>query len=225
MLWCSNQKQLHSLFLSLPLIIVIANLGISNIFLGCLHTNFSTVFVIWPFYKFSGNKISTLVLETCCTKDTSVASANELLFWIKGCSLWLRPLHQQKTAVGKEICGPSRGCSALLQACSLGAPFACDCPWNWSQKKHYRAEGRGEKNHKENEWEGRVLMHNAALNEQKKGRRIKQGCCVLTPISLTSPEGSDYCSICNSAQASKQSKLEENNPRFVICYSLYPYCK
>jgi len=44
--------------------------------------------------------------------------------------------------VGKEICGLSRGWSALLQAGSLGAPFVCDCPWHWSEKKHYRAEGR-----------------------------------------------------------------------------------
>lgn len=30
-------------------------------------------------------------------------------------------------------------------------------------------ELRGEKkNHKENEWEGRILRHNAAINEQKK---------------------------------------------------------
>ena len=83
---------------------------------------------------------------------------------------------------------------------------------------------REEKHHKENEWEGRGLMHNAALHEWKKGRRITQGCCVCTPIWLTYPEHSD-CSTCNSPQASKQSKLEENDPCFMFCCSLYPYCR
>lgn len=71
------------------------------------------------------------------------------------------------------------------------------------------ASGTGEKKNITKLREGKkpqreqVGMHSAAFHEQKKGRRIEQGCCVLTLISLTFPKGSDVCSICNSAQVSK----------------------
>lgn len=42
-----------------------------------------------------------------------------------------------ESSSGEEICGLSRGCSALLQACSVGAPFACSVG-----VKRKRAEGR-----------------------------------------------------------------------------------
>lgn len=45
-----------------------------------------------------------------------------------------------ESSSGEEICGLSRGCSALLQACSVGAPFACSIG-----VKRKRAEGRKKK--------------------------------------------------------------------------------
>lgn len=166
MLWCSYQKQLHSILLSLALFTVIVNLSISSILLGCFHTIFSAVFVIFLVF------LQVPSEQNFClgTRDTAqgMLLLQALLFWIKSCFVWLGSLFQHKTLVGEEI-WIQKGCSALLQACSLEAPIACYYPWHRSENKHYRAEGSKKRNKTKDKWEVRGLTYSDALRGQKNG--------------------------------------------------------